>query len=145
MMPLHNIVLIEFQLFFISMCLRIMKNLFLIIFSLVLFSCEENASGPCDNQGKEVYCFVDTSAFLSYKDDISAYVLRYHVPGTIDSFYTGVICKKDLTSIDVDHSTNDPVIFSGCFLDDGGEINPSVVIAGEEFFYMDLEKISLDN
>ena len=117
----------------------------LMCLSLVLYSCEEHDFNPCGHPGKEMHCFDDTNGHLSYKDDISAYVIRYHVPGSIDSFYTGVICKKDMQSIDADQSTNVTVIFSGCFLDDGGKIKPALIIAGEEFFYMDLKKICLNN
>ena len=106
--------------------------------------CDDEVS-PCSGGGAINECLTDANGRLYYKSDIKAYVIRYFVPGTIDSFKTGVICKTEVGDIELDKSINADVVFTGCFREDGGDIQPLSFTGGEEFFYLDLENVNIES
>ena len=119
-----------------------------IIAGILFLGCDDDSLTPCSAGGEVDECLTDADGRLYYKEDIQAFVIRYFVPGTIDSFKTGVICKSEVaevSSIELDKSLEVDVIFTGCFLDDKGDIQPTSFIGGEEFFYLQLTNASIKN
>jgi hypothetical protein len=124
--------------------MKTMLSFALISLSFLFFRCDDDINA-CSGGGAVDECVTTVQGSLFFKKDISAYVIRYFVPGTIDSHKTGVICKSEAGTIDLDRSINTTVVFSGCFLDDNDEIQPTMMLGGEEFYYLDLTHIELND
>lgn len=123
------------------MCL---VNMRMILITLVFFSvasCTKIRIDPdCYPKNQIEHEANNWQGRVIYFDELGQWTIRHHVPGTIDSFYTSVVCNMpDEYKID-----QLEVIFSGYLKDDKGKINPSTIIGGEEFFFLDLIDISLE-
>lgn len=77
---------------------------------------------------------------VSYSNELEQWFINHHVPGTIDSFYSGLVCNLP-AEFKEEHLK---VVFSGNLKDDNGKIDPSMVIGGQEFFFLELLEIKID-
>lgn len=109
-----------------------------VIVCFIVVSCD-SVTPKCDKAGAIVHSLEDVEAKVVYYSEFDSFVINYHVPGTIDSFWTGVVCSNPLSSFAfMDGMT---VVFSGDFRDDKGTLKPNSIIAGQEFYYLSINKI----
>lgn len=100
-------------------------------------ACEDGALTPdCDLGGKIEKTVDKVEGFISVDADTGVKTISYHVPGTIDSILTGVVCSEFFPDFKIEQGTR--VRFSGNFRDDEGVLNPLVATGGQEFFYLEL-------
>lgn len=122
--------------------MRIYKTLFpaFVLFTLLLSaSCGESAAPGCGLAGSIVHSVEEGEARISEDPDTGAKLIHYHVPGTIDSIWTGIICNESFPDFLIGENTR--VRFSGDFREDNGSIEFNTRTGGQEFFYLDISFI----
>jgi len=92
----------------------------------------------CHEWGKVEQSVKEGIGFLYFNVELKGFTISYHVPGTIDSFWTGLLCTHDFDSNYGNGEYRRKVIFSGTFRDDRGSLSPTTQIGGEEFYYLSL-------
>ena len=126
--------------------MKLVKKISLLILMasiLTLSACDEDVTAGCFSASKIEHTIENGEAFIFLEPDTGVRLLSYFVPGTIDSFYTGVLCDDDFTDIQFTE-THQRVTFSGHFRDDEGQVQFNVQTGGEEFFYLDLISLTLN-
>ena len=76
------------------------------------------------------------SGYFSFNEELEEYTISYHVPGTIDSNWTGIICLNIIDSFDLPEEGR--ITFTGEFMDDQDRFNPTTQFGGQEFFFLNL-------
>lgn len=72
---------------------------------------------------------------VGYRQDVKMYTVNYHVPGTIDSQWTGLLCNVPVEY----QSMGKEVRFSGEYRSTAGKISSQ--LGGEEIYYLYLSSI----
>ena len=112
----------------------------LLALGLGLQSCGEGTiPNQCLLGGAIEHSVQDGVGRFTFNEELREYVINYHVPGTIDSFWTGVVCQSIPGTIELPEEGE--VVFTGDFLDDNDRFNPNVQIGGQEFFYLNLSSV----
>ena len=119
-----------------------MRQLLLItIFAFLLTACGDDFSNNRCNYGEFVTTIEEEEGTLFFFEELNSFAIRYHIPGTIDSFYTGILCTD--SGHDLDGKEWVRVLFTGDFYDDKGKIQPSTIIGGEEFFFLQVSLVEI--
>lgn len=111
----------------------------LLLIGLIFNACGSDDIVPrCETSGNTIHIAKDWTGTIGYIEEYEVYTINYHIPGTIDSIYTGIICGElDEQFQKIDQQ----VVFSGLFIDDKETINPLAVFGGQEFYFFDLKNI----
>ncbi len=110
-----------------------MKSLYLLSLIIVLIGCDSEIK-PC-KQNNEI-TIEDKQGTLQYDSRFEHWVIRHHVPGTIDSFELYIPCEL---SQELDNNT--PVVFSGFASELEKRKKPTTTIGSEEFFTINLSAL----
>ncbi|QDK80627.1 hypothetical protein EXU85_19245 [Spirosoma sp. KCTC 42546] len=87
-------------------------------------------SNPVTHQAKSL------KGMVGYRQDVAMYTVNYHLPGTIDSQWTGLVCN-----LPSDYQVvGKQVQFSGEYRSTLGNIKP--LFGGEEIYYLYLSSIN---
>lgn len=124
-----------------------MKNLLLtfcmLVFTLVIISCEDDDGDTLCESGAIVHEFTDyVSAVYLYNLDESRFFIRYSVPGTIDSIYDGYLCHELITDFNL--TENLQVKFTGKFSELPDNSNLTSQVGGQEIFLLEVTGIKPD-
>lgn len=108
---------------------------------LLLFTQCRNDDGidvRCENGGAVVHSVTDAEGTVSYNEDLDSFLVHYHVSGTVDEVWTGVICPNVLSSFAVADGMY--IRYSGNFKDDNGDLSAYQVMGGQTVYYLELTK-----
>lgn len=112
-------------------------SLFVLIVSML---CSCNKSSDICDPGGIVHEFTEpTTGVVDFDKELNLYSIRYHVPGTIDSFLIGYLCNPD-----VEFELTDRLLveFTGNFRDIG-DFSPLTMIGESDYFHLELLSITL--
>ena len=112
-----------------------MNRIYLLLVSLFALSCSQLKVDPdCYPNNRVEHEAKGWQGRVIYFEELGQWTIRYHVPGTIDTSYTGVVCDMP-----VEYQTDQlQVIYSGYLKDDKEKIKPNTVLGGEEFYFLEL-------
>ena len=105
-----------------------MKHIIIFLAAIIACSCDKEVN--C-NSGIGASTLVDGEGTVVCHPGFNRLVIRYHIPGTIDSFNTYIPCN-----LSADYTAGMEIQFKGNVqpLDEKNE--PTTQIAGEEFFVL---------
>ena len=125
-----------------TFAMKPLRKILVLSLLLLLASCGEDETG-CNN-GKAIAKVTEAKATLHYHAKHEVHYVNYFVPGTIDTFYKGVICTNAFP--DFEFTEGMPIIFSGIFretaLYDNNDFE--VVIAGQEVYLLELQMLAAE-
>ena len=129
------------QPFCTSLCLLTVKKLGMILLVLLGASCTELRIDPdCWPKNEIIHEAENWKGTVIYNDELAAWMVNHYKPGTIDTYYTGAVCN-----LSKEYQVEDlKIIFSGYFKDDKGKIQPSMMMGGQEFYFLELISIQVD-
>ena len=93
----------------------------------------------CEVGGEVIHYIENGVGHAGFDEELQAFVIRYHVPGTIDSTYTGVICDEVIPEPLIDKSGR--VRFTGKFIDAQGQIQVTIQFGGESFYFLEVDSL----
>lgn len=116
---------------------QLLLGIMIAIILVFTSACEDGELSPgCDLGGKVEKTVDKVEGFISVNADTGVRTISYHVPGTIDSILSGVVCNELFPDFKIEQGTR--VRFSGDFIDDEGVLDPLVRLGGQQFFYLDV-------
>ena len=125
-----------------TLAMKPLRKILVLSLLLLLASCGEEETG-C-NTGKIIAQVTEAKATLHYHAKHEVHYVNYFVPGTIDTFYRGVICTNAFP--DFAFTEGMPVTFSGIFretaLYDNNDFG--VAIGGQEVCLLELQMLAAE-
>ncbi|MEQ9380495.1 MAG: hypothetical protein RIF36_01520 [Imperialibacter sp.] len=118
-----------------------MNKLMHALLLIMLFNSCHEREVSCDEGTGQRFYVENQEGWIFFDDRFDAYVVRHHVEGTIDAFRTYVICNvtKDL------EGEEKSIVFSGEGQPLKEKYYPNILIAGEDFFVILLDDVTLDS
>ena len=116
-----------------------MNKLFYALLLIGLFSACREREIHCDEGEGQRFEVKNQEGWVFFDDRFDTYVVQHHVEGTIDSFRTYIICNVTNELKDEEQS----ILFSGEAQPLKKKYQPSMLIAGEEFFVISLREVML--
>ena len=118
----------------------LLKIKYIMVYSIIVLASCDDSINTC-NFGEIKFEAINWEGKLKRVD--SRFAITYHVPGTIDSFMTGIICDDSMIPEEL-KIEGSYVIFSGNYRDDLGVIDPLIKIGGEKFYFLELTVLTED-
>lgn len=95
-----------------------------------------SANPACIESSPVIHQAKSLKGIVGYRQDVAMYTINYHIPGTIDSQWTGLACN-----LPTDYQVvGKQVQFSGDYRSTLGSVKP--VLGGEEIYYLYLSSIN---
>lgn len=119
-------------------------SIIVLISLLFISSCKEEEEDTICDPGVIVHKFEDfVSGTYHFDLNTNSYFISYHVPGTIDSVYTGYLCHELITGFNLTDGL--PVRFTGIFSELPENFPTTASLGGQEFFHLEVTGIVMDN